>query len=85
MLSNDDYNELLYAQKGVCKICDKACSTGKRLSVDHKHGTRIVRGLLCLKCNAGIGMFQDSPGLLFSAIKYLQDAKKLDRRIVGVK
>ena len=75
ILSNEEYDDLLVAQKGVCAICDKPESSGKRLAVDHKHGTNLVRGLLCTKCNMGLGYFNDSPGFLFSAIKYLQNAR----------
>jgi hypothetical protein len=79
-LPQEDYEEILYRQKGVCAICDKPETGNKRLAVDHQHGTKVIRGLLCSKCNTGIGLFNDSPGLLFSAIKYLQESKKLLKR-----
>jgi hypothetical protein len=41
--------------------------------VDHNHSSGKVRGLLCNRCNRAIGMFEDSPELLLSAISYLQD------------
>jgi hypothetical protein len=31
-----------------------------------------VRGLLCLRCNVGIGMLNDDPKLLAEAILYLE-------------
>lgn len=66
-----EYNEMLNKQKGICKICKLACI--KKLSIDHCHKTGKVRGLLCFKCNMGLGYFQDNKTLLNSAIKYLKD------------
>ena len=65
-----DYDEMLESQNGGCKICggkDKSF----RLAVDHCHGTGKIRGLLCSKCNRGIGCFKDSTDLLRKAIEYL--------------
>ncbi|MFE9192043.1 endonuclease VII domain-containing protein [Micromonospora sp. NPDC007208] len=43
-----------------------------RLAVDHCHATGRVRGLLCVPCNAALGIFKDSPEVLRTAIEYLQ-------------
>jgi len=76
-----EYDRLLSAQNGVCKICKKP-ETGvhsyktnepKMLAVDHKHGTLIVRGLLCHKCNRAIGLLQDSPELCYATGNYLSE------------
>lgn len=56
-LSIADYDALLIRQGGVCRICKLTCSTGKRLAVDHDHVTGEVRGLLCTRCNRGLGYF----------------------------
>lgn len=69
------YNEMFVEQAGQCKICRIHQSELKeKLHVDHCHDTKIVRGLLCGRCNRGIGMFKDSIELLEKAIKYLKDA-----------
>jgi hypothetical protein len=70
------YNEMLDEQKGCCKICNRHLSEvnkgrKKALCVDHCHETNLVRGLLCDKCNRGIGLFNDNADLLNKAIKYL--------------
>lgn len=66
----DDYNKLLKHQNGVCAICGQFPDDGI-LVVDHNHKTNKIRGLLCHKCNFGIGIFRDSKTLLNNAVSYL--------------
>lgn len=64
---------MIDSHNGLCDIC-KSDTPGfgrKNLSVDHDHTTGLVRGMLCQKCNIGLGNFNDSPDLLSKAIKYL--------------
>jgi len=72
-LSPSEYEQMVIAQSGVCKICGQPPS-GRRtaLCVDHDHNTGQIRGLLCSLCNVGLGHFKDSPELLQKAIDYLQ-------------
>lgn len=67
----EEYQKKVLEQNGVCAICKKECSSGKKLSVDHSHKTNKNRGLLCGKCNFGIGIFKDNLELLEEAKKYL--------------
>lgn len=82
------YNELLEQQGGVCAICGEppasilghvsrrqGCAVRPRLVVDHCHETGQVRGLLCTRCNRGIGFLKDSTTLVASALGYLQRAE----------
>lgn len=72
-----EYTKLYQAQKGKCAICGLHESNFKRgLHVDHVHGTKIIRGLLCTRCNPGLGYFKDSQKLLKKAIAYLEKFKK---------
>jgi len=71
-ISIEKYNEMFEAQAGKCGICEKHQSELKRaLCVDHCHVTGAVRGLLCIKCNAGIGQL-NSGALLDKAKEYLK-------------
>lgn len=66
----EQFEILFEAQNGKCKICDRP--SVKALVVDHCHITGRVRGLLCRKCNSGIGMLCDDPVLVASALRYLR-------------
>lgn len=71
-LSLEEYNQKSSSQGDVCKICQKKCSTGKRLAVDHNHKTGQVRGLLCGRCNLILGRAEELPDLLRKAADYLE-------------
>jgi hypothetical protein len=66
-MSTSEYQSLYEMQFGKCAIC----SLEDKLYVDHCHKTGDVRGLLCNKCNSGIGFLNDDPTLLNNAYKYL--------------
>jgi len=81
-ISIQEYNELFEKQGGRCAICGqketKTQSRGKgliptidSLQVDHDHETGKIRGLLCYRCNTGIGKLFDNPRLLRKAADYL--------------
>jgi len=64
------FKKLLERCGGYCDICGK---TDKRsLSVDHCHDTNKIRGLLCNRCNRGLGHFEDSVHIMESALNYLK-------------
>lgn len=80
-LSLEAYDDLLKAQNYRCKICGiyvkdapgVGSSKGGVLCVDHDHLTNKVRGLLCSKCNTGLGLFFDDISNLEKAILYLKE------------
>lgn len=73
----EHYEQLFDNQKGGCAICGVHQSSIKTpLHIDHDHKTKKVRGLLCHKCNRGIGLFQDSTDILQKAREYLERVNK---------
>lgn len=60
-------------QKGRCKICAEKMV---KVNIDHDHETGRVRGLLCMPCNMGLGLFKDNIRRLAAAIVYLEDNGK---------
>ncbi len=72
-LSLAEYETMLLAQGGVCKICGTPKPGGPgHFPVDHDHVTGKVRGLLCHRCNAGLAFFRDDQSILGSAMLYLR-------------
>jgi hypothetical protein len=66
------YNTMLEAQNYKCAICGNEDEVeGRRLAIDHCHTSGKVRGLLCGKCNRGLGLFYDNTINLAKAIEYL--------------
>lgn len=74
------FDEMLAAQNNGCAVCGGVNASGRDFHVDHDHscceGTKscgkCVRGLLCSRCNTGLGMFKDSPELLGAAARYIR-------------
>jgi len=77
------YNMMFSQQGGICAICRRQ-ETAKgihgrirRLSTDHCHNSGQIRGLLCGRCNAGLGYFQDNTESLKKAILYLEKSHEV--------
>lgn len=67
-----EYEAMLERQGHCSAICfaDEPGGQGG-FHVDHCHVTGKVRGLLCHRCNTGLGLFKDSAALLRHAALYL--------------
>ena len=77
-LESHEYNELLIKQEGKCAICkqpessiDTRNNICRKLAVDHCHKTGKIRGLLCMRCNLSISMFDKNPELIATTYNYL--------------
>lgn len=64
----EEYEAMVLATDSCCEICGRF---SEKPHLDHCHKTGKVRGILCAGCNGGLGLFQDSPDSLTSAITYL--------------
>ena len=70
-------------QNNSCDICSNIFKNDNDCGVDHTHrydengkelpcATEDIRGLLCQKCNHGIGLFKDNIVIITNAINYLK-------------
>lgn len=77
----DDWFEVTFeAQGSKCAICGSLEPRGRGWSIDHDHSCcpskgsscgKCIRGILCSPCNCALGMVNDNPDVLRSAIAYL--------------
>lgn len=74
----EEYDKLLAEQENKCALCGSDFEEGKRIAVDHDHGTGKIRSLLHLTCNSGLGLFLDSPDICRKAAIYLERHKEID-------
>lgn len=63
----------LESQGSSCLVCRRPI-TADTAHVDHDHVTGKVRGILCFRCNSGMGHFADDPDTLVRAARYLLTA-----------
>jgi hypothetical protein len=88
-LTNDQYIQMFESQLGFCAICGEEQQgitkdgNSRFLCVDHCHKTGKVRQLLCVKCNTGIGQFNDDPSILKKAMAYLNKHKNETQSKIG--
>lgn len=76
----EEFNEILNKQDNKCAICGMKETIKnkwglKQLAIDHNHETGKVRGLLCDRCNRGLGYFKENTDSLLKAILYLRRNK----------
>lgn len=65
--------QMSISQNGKCAICNVDEKSLKRnLCIDHCHKSGKVRGLLCDRCNAGLGYFEDNIETFNKIIDYLR-------------
>ena len=69
-LKPEQLTELLLNAEDRCAICKDFTLD---LVIDHDHDRNEVRGVLCGRCNIGLGQFRNSPILCKVAADYLED------------
>jgi hypothetical protein len=70
-ISEKEYEQMLVEQNNKCAICK--IQIGWEAAVDHCHNTDKIRGLLCRKCNLGLGAFKDNIETIRKAILYVKN------------
>jgi Recombination endonuclease VII len=70
MISDESLKSML-SSTFSCTICGDETA----LVVDHDHNENVIRGILCNKCNKGLGLFRDDPDLLEYARIYILASK----------
>jgi hypothetical protein len=79
-LTPEQYDIMLAAQKGSCKLCNTKFKGTRDTNIDHDHGCcnkdgscgQCIRGILCGECNRGLARFNDSVDLLLLAAEYVE-------------
>lgn len=77
-MTPENYDALRESQGNACGLCRGPL--GEKPHLDHDHSccpknracSKCLRGLLCNRCNTGLGKFRDDPALLLRAVEYLQ-------------
>ena len=74
--TKEDFDNKLAEQDYKCAICGTDDPGATNWHADHDHKTEQKRGILCQKCNTGLGLLQDDINNLCSAIEYLNHYTK---------
>lgn len=75
----EQYTSILLKQDNRCAICQVYLLVGN-VAMDHDHNCcpgqvscgQCIRGILCIRCNVGLGMFKDNVNALLAAARYLE-------------
>lgn len=71
-ITAEEYKNLIQTQNNKCLCCEEAFNDELSPHLDHNHKTGKIRGVLCHKCNTGLGLFDENPDKLNKAIEYLR-------------
>ena len=75
------YKEMKRRAGDICEICGNE----RELVLDHCHKTSVIRGLICNRCNMGLGLVDDSSTRLIKLMGYLKSgaAAACDKTRIG--
>jgi hypothetical protein len=78
-ITPEEYDRMLESQGNGCALCGRL-EEDVKLSVDHDHSCcpgrnscgKCVRGLLCMRCNAMLGVLESFPEMIPKVLAYLK-------------
>lgn len=80
-IGRPEFEAMWENQDGMCAICgvkmtnieidNDPVNKSNTSCIDHCHSSGRVRGILCARCNKGLGMFDDDPVKITKAVDYL--------------
>lgn len=76
-LSAIEFTQLINDSGEKCVICETVFTNETKYTspcIDHCHKSGVIRGILCHKCNSGLGLFKDNITSLERAINYLKNS-----------
>lgn len=73
-ITPEDYDRMVVAQGGHCVFCSRTPAQEQfgRLSIDHCHQTKRVRGLLCKMHNGALKSFGDNEAAVLRLLDYVK-------------
>ncbi len=81
--STEEFNKKLEEQNYKCAICLTDTPSSVNWHADHCHDTKQKRGILCSKCNMGLGLFKDNVKALEGAIMYLNQYNSTNSEVTS--
>jgi len=80
-VGTDYFKAKLKEQSNVCAGCGQNRKVRWRdkeveMALDHDHLTKDPRGVLCIKCNRGLGLLEENIQTMLNLIDYLNKYKK---------
>jgi hypothetical protein len=74
-ITESDFWRMVAEQENRCKSCGTtfAKEDRKNMHIDHCHTTGKVRGVLCFRCNASLGLLREDPGMIRCLVKYAEE------------
>ena len=79
--SVEEFNKKLEEQNYKCAICQTDTPSSINWHADHNHNTKQKRGILCQKCNMGLGLFKDNVEALERAVMYLNHYNSINSEV----